>query len=77
MVLFRPHRGSLAESMREVREVDERMEITWLTCLWVREVKPYGFDARIGWDTHIVLGSKTLGEETFSVIGFTNGPLER
>lgn len=32
-------------------------------------VEPYGFDARIGWDTHIVV----VGG--YGVFGFTDGPL--
>ncbi|AHC30525.1 hypothetical protein CC53_gp108 [Rhizobium phage vB_RleS_L338C] len=33
-------------------------------------VKPYGWDERIGWETHIVLVSG------YGVFGFTDGPLE-
>lgn len=32
-------------------------------------VKPYGFDSRIGWDTHMV----TIDG---NAVGFTDGPLE-
>ena len=35
------------------------------------KVEPYGFDSRIGWDTHMVSLKKG------GVLGFTNGPLTK
>jgi hypothetical protein len=80
---FRPIRGGLEESMREVREWNTRIEIEYLAYEFAKgfflsekenypkvEVKKYGtgIDERIGWDTHLVL----LGG---SPVGFTDGPI--
>jgi len=80
MIKFRPQRGGLAESMALVKEyasLDELIE------QFERElsvycfnkpvnkdtvhIKPYIYDERIGWDTHIV----TL--EGYGPLGFTDG----
>lgn len=80
-VLFRPHRGSLADAMKEVREInsfkeliDQETEMLWR---WYIEPKPeefhikyYAEDKRIGWSTYIV----TL--DNYGVLGFTNGMIE-
>lgn len=75
MTLYRPHRGSLAEAMKEVMEVTSLQGIREyyikrgfsveepLTCKW------YAFDKRINWDTWIVC-------ENGKALGFSNGPLE-
>ena len=79
-VLYRPHRGGLAEAMAEVRTVASREELISIIreelshySVEVKEenfhVKQYGYDERINWDTYIV----TL--DGFGVLGFTNGPL--
>jgi hypothetical protein len=83
-VKFREHRGSLADAMETVIEVADRPALIehikalepwgWSDCyLSVVDgdvtIEPYGYDNRIGWDTHIV---KLKG---YGVIGFTNGPL--
>ena len=69
-MLFRPQRGSLDDSMAQVQPVKTRADIERITGFKVVAIEPYyGFDARIGWDTYIVL---TNGR---SAIGFTNGPL--
>ena len=85
LVKFREHRGGLAESMRTLMEVIDRKQLQrllveksapWevqlreLIALHGLEVKPYTYDERINWDTHIV----TL--EGYGVIGFTDGPLD-
>lgn len=76
MILFRDHRGSLTESMTTVRRVSSLEEIRQhITKKWGTEVKeirikPYGFDSRIGWDTHIVICTLSSGMET--PVGFTN-----
>lgn len=77
--LFRPHRGSLCESMDEVIEIDSREELVKHlnedfpygspVTLKSLDIQPYGFDDRIGWDTHIVTVNK-------SAVGFTNGNLK-
>ena len=82
-VLFRPHRGGLAEAMAEVRSFKSRAELisflnenlkqNFLRPGTIEEadfkIEPYGYDERIGWDTYIV------HEEGYGVFGFTNGPL--
>lgn len=81
MVKYRPHRGTLAEAMKEVIEVEnlqdliEHMQqevIDWyplneLPTLENTKIEPYIFDDRIGWDTHIV----TVNGQAW---GFTDGP---
>ena len=76
---FRWHRGSLADSMTTVVTVANRAEL--VAVLNEKErlleeratednvaVKPYGFDKRINWDSHIVM----IGD---SVMGFTDGAM--
>lgn len=74
---YRHHRGGLAESMATVRDVTSRENIraAVLECPFYPDfavadidVRPYGFDKRIGWDTHVVT---VRG----AVVGFTDGPL--
>jgi hypothetical protein len=76
MFKFRPHRASLDEAMLEVREFETQEALrehlaaefsgTGLNMSDDIVVKPYGHDARIDWDTHIV----TI--EGFGVVGFTD-----
>lgn len=76
-ILYRQHRGSLADSMETVQPVESVDDIRKIEDdlrefgydLSVIEVKPYGFDARIGWDTHIVT------VPGYGPLGFTSGPL--
>jgi len=80
MTLYRPHRGSLDESMSEVVEIaDHQALVVHLRKGWLNEVSESGsnvvvekygsgIDERIGWDTHIVLVSG-------NAIGFTDGPV--
>lgn len=84
MIKYRPHRHSLEDSMREMREVDSFAEL--VRCMrsevqsWYppdqlptednTAVKPYGRDDRIGWDTYIV----TVNGHAW---GFTDGPCQR
>jgi hypothetical protein len=73
MTKFRPQRGGLAESMAETIEFASldalRSYLQETLPVWVEavEVKPYGFDARIGWDTYIVTVNGMA-------VGFTDGP---
>lgn len=79
-ILFRPQRGSLAAAMAEVREIADRADLVAhlaethsdqaveITDATVR-VEPYGFDKRIGWDTHLVT------VEGWGPAGFTNALL--
>ncbi len=68
---FRPHRGSLDTAMDEMVELQPTVEAL-ATHLKVPasaiSVKPYGYDKRIDWDTHMVLVDG-------SPWGFTDGPL--
>jgi hypothetical protein len=76
---FREHRGSLADSMKTVVEVADhesllehirRLAQPWPTFPPVTvetvHIRPYGWDERIQWDTHIV----TL--DGYGVLGFTD-----
>jgi hypothetical protein len=75
---FRFHRGSLEDSLATVVEVGSMAELRaviekeWgLICPTGDEplsVEPYGYDARIDWDTHLVLWK-------YQPVGFLNGPL--
>jgi hypothetical protein len=80
MTKFREHRGSLEDSMKTVRPCYSFEEL-YAYCrvlLWpwyiefTKEqlhIKPYGYDERIDWDTHIV----TL--DGYGVVGWTNGDI--
>lgn len=75
-VLFRKHRGQLSESMKTVVEVSYIDDIYDQCALKDSgmnkndiEIKPYGYDPRIWWDTYIVTW------KDHGIIGFTNGPL--
>lgn len=77
---FRWHRGGLNASMQTVVEFDGsapalvallmKDAARWLSPINVGDlaVEPYGFDDRIGWDTHIVT---VKGE----AVGFTDGAI--
>ena len=80
MTKYRPHRGSLVNSMAEVIEVRSIAELVHhlqRTCIPDRrsptretvEVAPYCFDGRIGWNTYLV----TVDGAPW---GFTDGPLK-
>ena len=77
---FREHRGSLADSMETTVNVADHSALldhirklaqAWPTFPPVTpetvHIKPYGWDERIGWDTHIV----TL--DGYGVLGYTDG----
>jgi hypothetical protein len=70
-IKFREHRGTLAEAMETVIEVDASLAaLASLLKVKPKQVKveKYMYDDRIGWDTHIV----TVDGEA---VGFTNGPV--
>jgi hypothetical protein len=79
MVKFRPHRGSLAAAMEEVKEFQTFEEFyafledefrPWDSIELTREnlsFSPYAVDTRIGWETFLVY------LERYGVVGFTNG----
>jgi hypothetical protein len=83
-VLYRPHRGSLDDSMREVVEVNDFPQLvrhlrrgveSWypkdeLPTEENTRLEPYGFDKRINWETYLV----TVDAKAW---GYTNGPLDR
>lgn len=82
MTKYRPHRRLLYEAMAEVVEVSTLAELvahmrksveSWyppeeLPTIENTEVKPYVYDERIDWNTHIVTVKG-------SAWGFTDGPL--
>jgi hypothetical protein len=73
---FRFHRGGLDESMATAVDVDgwdglvahiaSQTNFSHFTPATMKVV-PYGFDDRIGWDTHLV-------SDSYGVIGMTDGP---
>jgi hypothetical protein len=81
-VKFREHRGGLSESMKTVVEVADHAALLehirrkfaehWPTFPPVTaetvHIKPYCYDERIEWNSHIV----TL--DGYGVLGFTDGP---
>jgi hypothetical protein len=67
--LYRPHRGGLDESMSEVETLDMESLTGKLVALFGPgdvEIKPYHYDARTDWNTHIVLWDG-------KAVGFTDG----
>lgn len=73
--LFRPHRGSLRESMEfatNVKSLADLKEAIGKTCgIWTDKVdiEPYCHDKRVGWDTHLV---KIWMDNKWVPIGFMN-----
>lgn len=70
-MLFRFQRGSLEDSMNTVREVNSLAEIEALLRSagipsGKLKVYDYGYDSRVGWNTHVV----TVNGKH---VGFTNG----
>jgi hypothetical protein len=72
---FRPHRELLDEAMAEVVELEptlaclrKRVADThdWLPEGWTLEIRPYGYDERVGWHTNIV------SIRGYGVVGFTD-----
>ena len=83
MIKFREHRGSLAEAMGTVVNIQDKKELIDIIkdrlspyCHGLEisnetvEVSPYGFDNRIIWDTHIVI------LKGYSVFGFTDAAVD-
>ncbi len=75
---YRPQRGSLEKSMETVVEFSgSKVDLLKILRREHKDiisdditVKPYTYDARIGWDTHLV----TIKN---NAIGFTNGPIDK
>ena len=77
---IRLHRGSLADSMDTVRDIEPTVPavVAYLREAWGElggdiepqdvKVEPYCYDARTGWYTHIVTRKG-------GAVGFTDGPL--
>ncbi len=78
---YRRVRELLSESMATVVEVEDKAALWEIVRDFSKswpgyqdatiedlEVRPYGFDERIGWDTHIVVLKG-------SAVGYTDGPL--
>jgi hypothetical protein len=75
---IREHRGLLDEAMSTCKEIEPTMEsvidqvLSSLPCfLHIKpediHVEPYGYDKRIGWDTHVVV------VDGYGVYGFIDG----
>jgi hypothetical protein len=93
---YRPQTAMLDEAMGRVVELPDRAALVaylakdlkpWGYTLTDADVQviPYGFDNRIGWDTHLVtLRNKQVGRgvwyfggnnpDYFGAIGYTDGP---
>jgi len=77
MFKYRDHRGGLAESMATAQEFSNKENLLHYLAISLGDyaknvdinkttIKPYGFDKRIGWDSHIV------HLEGYGVFGFTD-----
>lgn len=60
MIKFRPHRGTLSDSMKEVVEMQNMQALSnYLAAHGFGaghlKIKSYGYDSRISWNTHIAL----------------------
>lgn len=81
-VLFRHHRGTLAESMKTVvvvnsvedlkKEILKEDELFNALCETIK-IEFYGYDERIGWNTHIVSIVDQNGKA--HPVGWTSGDL--
>ncbi len=79
-LLFRFHRGTLEESMKTVIEIPNqeflKQHIIKIVDCIPRQliVRPYEYDERIGWDTHIVLMAIDWGIAVFPIGYFNYNP---
>ena len=82
-LMFRPHRGSLDDSMSDIVELPDMDALIQMIEEYLSpykhglvinrdtvKVEKYYYDERIKWDTHIV------SLENYGVIGFLNGNFE-
>ena len=81
MFKYRDHRELLVDSMETEREFESRSDLVEYLQRSTDEfadgkydcrditIESYGFDERIGWNTHIV------SLEGYGVFGFTDGPV--
>ena len=79
MFKYRDHRELLCDSMETAREFETKKDLVEYLQMSVDKygagkyncqnitIEPYGFDNRIGWNTHIV------HLEGYGVFGFTDG----
>ncbi len=83
-LLFRPHRGGLAEAMAEVKELPATKAalLAYIKAEWAGwanltdvQIRYYAEDTRINWNTWIVVGIFSDLDEK-PVVGFTNGNVE-
>lgn len=82
MFFYRERKGGLAESMKTldfftskqalIDKIQSDLDVYGKGVYDASEIefKPYGFDARIGWDVYLV----TL--KGYGVLGFTDGPVD-
>ena len=81
MFKYRDHRGLLVDSMEAVKEFETKAALVEYLQGGIDKygcgkykcqnitIEPYGFDKRIGWNTHIV------HLDGYGVFGFTDGPV--
>lgn len=79
---LREHRGNLADSLATTINIEPTIDALFIAIRYslalygahvdagAIKVSPYGFDKRIGWDTHIVT------VDGYGVFGFSDGPLK-
>lgn len=77
---FRPQRGGYVQSMSEIKTFDDWEQLSNYIAnefgAELKEIRSYQwFDARNGWNTHIVLAQFGFMSDTISVVGFTDGPV--
>lgn len=66
---FRFHRGSLVDSLATTQNACSVADIDRIIApATVALIRPYGFDARCGWDVHLVVDADG------GVAGMTDGP---
>lgn len=81
MIKYRQHSGGLKESMQEIVEIKTKGDLVrillenyapYITNITLDNVhiKPYGYDERIDWDTHVV----TI--DGVGAVGFTSAMID-
>lgn len=88
MIKFRPHRGSLTESMDQAIEIHSIQDLhkflkkEWEVAPKKIDVEYTGFDTRTEWDTYLVLvtfrnHSRAMGQKAQVPVGYANGDITK
>lgn len=77
----REHRPTLADSMATVKEIpatkqalQELIAASRPSGMTLIDIKPYSYDDRIDWDTHLI--RVKFPDNTTGIFGMSDGPLE-